>query len=402
MTRILLPDFGTHTFWHIRDVEKLVIPPLLAGTPIDLVEPNAIQHVLRVTPLPHQQGLTFSTPKGDTYTWTLDPTLEDRAALWIGAAQASITLAELLATLSSTLPGYSARLDDQGVDVHRNGQPYARLTLSYTKDSWKSSAGFFWRGPIHGKPWTQPLLNASRIMEAFLKREKIHEPVYAFRDRSTGLYYAGYDHTTHNVTFAPKRTKARIFKRRADASGHASYLAGVGADRRPTTHGWDDAYKVADYEMNSPLSSPRPLPITCDLIQIDKQTAEETVCETGEEIALRVGRRLALQRNVVKLYGYGSTAAIDAAQQANRTDLDTLVLICDPAGTLDVRAALKAAGIGGKRSLARKATYTNHHPTPSLVTWSIAIPADAQAALLAQFPATTVTATLSFDAATQP
>lgn len=110
----------------------------------------------------------------------------------------------------------------------------------------------------------------------------------------------------------------------------------------------------------------------------------------------RVQRRLALQRNVVSCFSQGSTAAIDEAQKAERTDLDTLVLLLDAQGRADVRGALKTAGVAGKKSIARKTTY----PRNTLLTWSVALPQAAVAAFLAALPANVLVGQMSFTQAT--
>jgi len=345
-------------------------------------------------------SLSFTTPQtGAVYTWSAHAQSTNKANSLSDALRCAAIVPALILILPQIMPDYTAAITEEGLVVHRKGLPYATLTIQpYSSWYTDGNTAVAWRGPIHGKPWNAPMSCTSDIVRALLKRETIHAPIFAFRDSQTGLYYGGHEWPANILTYVPQRSKARTFKRLSDASGHASMLAGVGAQMTPTEPGWKDAIKWGDgaYDVSGAMRCPVPMPPTLDLISIDKATKVETVIDTGPAIQARVQRRLALQRNVVSRFGQGSTAAIDEAQKAERTDLDTLVLLLDAQGRADVRGALKTAGVAGKKSIARKTTY----PRKTLLTWSVALPQAAVAAFLAALPADVLVGQISFAQAT--
>ena len=358
-------------FWE-ADIRRAINAGGAQSSPLTLHSPEGV--ALLSLDLDASAGrISLATPADAPYTWHAGPTL----GRFPGAISACAALAGALALLPYKLPGFEARTTSADVVFMRGGQDYAHLVLH--PGASLGEAG--WRGTINGKPWTPLLTSAEALVKALRQRQKTNDPFYVFADQG-GLFYAG--EQEEGLVYLPSIPKARKFKRLGDARGHASWLGGVGQLPRPTEPGWFDAYKDDPLVLRPVRANPSPLPQSTDLVMVDRTTKARTVIETGAQREVRIARRIMIQRRVIARYGHGSAAALDAALDAGREDLDTLVLVYDATGAANIRAILKSMGLA-KASIARKATYSSYPPTP-LTTWSLAVPARVAAEITQNLP----------------
>lgn len=263
------------------------------------------------------------------------------------ARRASAYFELVLQAAHGTHP-FRVRMIPDGVALDHQGAEAATFVLKKERDTtgWKVRS---WRSLIRGKPWTGKVSYADDMVKATLKRLAPPTPLFAVRDPATGTWLGGWTQEGDAV-FEARFTKAKRWKRLADAQGHVLRIEGAYHHDAPTAPGWEDAVDTM-YAEWADMSHAKGFSVPVEIVGVDPEDTTHVWIERDHATLQRMlaAKRLRNQR-VIAPYGGPAAAALDAA--ADHPGRTTLVAVFDPAKAhvrWDAKAALKRLGIPTNR-----------------------------------------------------